>query len=92
MNQPILYLIVCAAPPAQHIQEVVVKIQHARWGVCLITTLQATRFIHTQLLVELTGYPVRSDYKLPGEADPLPKADALLVMPATFNTINKWVV
>jgi phosphopantothenoylcysteine decarboxylase len=27
---------------------------------------------------------------LPGEADPLPKADAMLVMPATFNTINKW--
>ncbi len=24
------------------------------------------------------------------EADPLPKADAILVMPATFNMINKW--
>lgn len=38
----------------------------------------------------LTGHVVRTDYKLPGEADPLPKADVLLVMPATFNTINKW--
>jgi len=91
MNRPILYLVVCAAPPAQHIQEFVVKIQHDGWNVCIIVTPQATRFIHTQLLVELTGYPVRSDYKLLGEADPLPKADALLVMPATFNTINKWV-
>lgn len=90
MTQPILYLIVCAAPPAQYIQEFVVKVQHAGWDVCVIATPQATRFIHAQLLIELTGYAVRSDYKLPGEADPLPKADALLLMPATFNTINKW--
>ncbi len=90
MNQPILYLIVCAAPPAHHIQEFVVKVQQNGWDVCIIATPQAMRFINAQLLTELTGYAVRSDYKLPGEADPLPKADAVLVMPATFNTINKW--
>jgi phosphopantothenoylcysteine synthetase/decarboxylase len=33
---------------------------------------------------------VRIDYKLPHEADPLPKADIILGMPLTFNTINKW--
>ena len=90
MRRPILYLIVCAAPPAQSIQEFVAKIQQNEWDVCIIATPQATRFIHAQLLTELTGYMVRSDYKLPGEADPLPKADVILVMPATFNTINKW--
>jgi flavoprotein len=42
------------------------------------------------VLATLSGHVVRTDYKLPGEADPLPKADAILVMPATFNTINKW--
>ena len=90
MRRPILYLIVCAAPPAQSIQEFVAKIQQNEWDVCIIATPQATRFIHAQLLTELTGYMVRSDYKLPGEADPLPKADVILVMPETFNTINKW--
>ena len=90
MNRPILYLIICAAPPAQHIQEFVAKVQQNGWDVCIIATPQAMRFIHAQLLTELTGYMVRSDYKLPGEADPLPKADVILVMPATFNTINKW--
>jgi len=38
----------------------------------------------------MTGHPVRSAYKLPGEPDVLPPPSALLVAPATFNTINKW--
>jgi phosphopantothenoylcysteine decarboxylase len=46
--------------------------------------------MHSEALAELSGHLVRTGYKLPGEADPLPKADAMLVMPATFNTINKW--
>jgi hypothetical protein len=29
-------------------------------------------------------------YKLPGEPDVLPEPDAIIVAPATFNTINKW--
>jgi phosphopantothenoylcysteine synthetase/decarboxylase len=27
---------------------------------------------------------------MPGEADELPPADAVVVAPATFNTVNKW--
>jgi phosphopantothenoylcysteine synthetase/decarboxylase len=46
--------------------------------------------MNTEAIAKLSGHLVRTDYKLPGEADPLPKADAMLVMPATFNTINKW--
>ncbi|MFE6081151.1 hypothetical protein [Streptomyces virginiae] len=40
----------------------------------------------------LTGHPVRSRYKRPGEADVWPTADAILVAPATFNTINGWAL
>lgn len=90
-NQPsILYLIVCAAPPAQQTAEVVPVLQAAGWGVCVITTPQASRWVDRPQLEQLTGHVVRTEYKLPGEADPLPKPDAMLVMPATFNTINKW--
>jgi phosphopantothenoylcysteine synthetase/decarboxylase len=41
-------------------------------------------------LEELTGHPVRSHYKHPDEPDVLPSANAFVVAPATFNTINKW--
>src|SRR5437016_6058095 len=89
-SHPILYLMVCAAPPAQQTQEVVPLLQEAGWDVCVIATPQASRWMNIGTLAELSGHIVRTDYKLPGEADPLPKADAMLVMPATFNTINKW--
>lgn len=86
----VLYLLICAAPPAQQMSEFIPVLQLAGWTVCVIATPQAQRWIKREELEGLTGYPVRTDYKLPGEADPLPKADAILVMPATFNTINKW--
>ena len=35
-------------------------------------------------------HPVRSQYKNPGEPDLLPDPDAIIVAPATVNTINKW--
>jgi len=87
---PVLYLMVCAAPPAQQTLEVVPLLQAAGWDVCVIATPQASRWMDTETIAEISGHVVRTDYKLPGEADPLPKADAMLVMPATFNTINKW--
>lgn len=86
----ILYLLVCAAPPAQQTAQVVQALQEIHWDTCVITTPQARRWIDIPTIETLTGHVVRTDYKLPGEADPLPKADAMLVMPATFNTINKW--
>jgi phosphopantothenoylcysteine decarboxylase len=89
-NKLVLYLIICAAPPAQQMHEFIPSLQSVGWDVCVITTPQATRWINITGLETLTGHVVRTDYKLPGEADPLPKAHAILVMPATFNTVNKW--
>ena len=86
----VLYLVVCAAPPAQQTPHIVTALQQAGWDVCVIATPQASRWIDRSAIEALTGHMVRIDYKLPGEGDPLPKAEAMLVMPATFNTINKW--
>src|SRR4051794_7841476 len=44
----------------------------------------------TDALAQLTGRVVRYDYKQPDEPDALPLPDAMVVAPATFNTINKW--
>jgi hypothetical protein len=41
-------------------------------------------------LEQLTGHPVRSEYKDPGGPDVLPDPDAVIIAPATVNTINKW--
>jgi phosphopantothenoylcysteine synthetase/decarboxylase len=86
----VLYLIACAAPPARDADVLVKLAQQAGWKVCVIATPSARSFIHSSALEVLTGYPVRSNYKRPDEPDVLPPADAMIVAPATFNTINKW--
>ena len=48
------------------------------------------KFIDTQALAGQTGFAVAHEYKLPDGTDMLPPADAMIVCPATFNTINKW--
>lgn len=87
-----VYIISCGTPNAQQLYELVPLLQSANWDVCVILTPYATRFVDQEHLVQLTGHPVRSEYKRPEDPDVLPPADALVVYPATFNTINKWAL
>jgi phosphopantothenoylcysteine synthetase/decarboxylase len=42
-------------------------------------------------LEQLTGYPVRTEFRKPDDPEPgWPMADAILVAPATINTVCKW--
>ena len=41
-------------------------------------------------LAALTRDRVRTAFRMPDEPDELPAADAVVVAPATFNTVNKW--
>jgi phosphopantothenoylcysteine synthetase/decarboxylase len=61
------------------------------WEVCVVSTPDGLKWIDVPGLADLTGHPVRHRYKYPGDPDVLPAADAMLVAPATVNTINKWV-
>jgi hypothetical protein len=88
----VLYLIACAAPPAQNIGYMINLAQNDGWDVCLISTPSAVKFINITAMTELTGHPVRSEYKEPGASDTLPAPDAVIVAPATVNTINKWAL
>jgi Flavoprotein len=94
MATGVLYLVCCAAPPALHAEEVVVSAGARGWDVCLVCTPTAAHWLRDRSarLETLTGHPVRSQYKLPGEPDVLPPADAMLVAPATSNTIAKWAL
>lgn len=88
--KPMLYLVVCAAPPAQRIDELVELLHQAAWNICVIPTPRVVSWLDCHALAQQTGYPVRHDHKQPGDRDVLPRADAIAVVPATFNTINKW--
>ncbi|WP_306323724.1 MULTISPECIES: flavoprotein [unclassified Streptomyces] len=89
-----LYLFASAAPPVFDIARVIEDAQADGWDVCLGLTPTAAHWLDDRLegLAALTGHPVRSEYKLPGEPDVWPKADVILFAPATFNSINCWAL
>jgi hypothetical protein len=94
MTSRVLYLFGSAAPPVFDVASVIEDAQRHGFDVCLGLTPTANRWLGSQLqeLERLTGHPVRSEYKLPGEPDVWPKADVILVAPATFNTVNAWAL
>jgi phosphopantothenoylcysteine synthetase/decarboxylase len=80
---------VCAAGPASEVGRLVELAQERAWDVQVIATPAAMGFIDVAALEAQTGRPVRSEYRAPGEPRS-PRADAIVVAPATYNTINKW--
>ena len=88
--KPTLYIIVCGAGVAHDIDKLVTSAVDEDWDTYVIPTPSATDFIDIAALEQQTGHPVRSRYRKPGEPGKLPKADAVIVAPATYNTINKW--
>jgi len=89
-SRPMLYLVGCAAPPVQHLDELVELLHQTGWHICIIPTPRAAGWINNHALAQQTGHPVRHDQRPPGDMDSLPRADVIAVVPATFNTINKW--
>lgn len=88
-ERPVLYVIACGGSPASELPGFVTQALELGWDVCVIATPSGLKFIDAAGLAELTGHPVRSEYKQPDEPDVLPPADAFVVAPATFNTVNK---
>ncbi|KXK60937.1 MULTISPECIES: flavoprotein [Micromonospora] len=85
-----LYVVACGSPLARHVGRLVGAAQRDGWDVCVVTTPDGAKFLDHEALARQTGHPVRSRYKQPGDPDLLPPADAMIVCPATVNTVNKW--
>lgn len=86
----VLYVLVCGSSAARGADRLVELAQRDGWEVCVIASPDGAKFVDVPALARLTGHPVRTHYKHPTEPDVLPPPDALVVAPATANTINKW--
>src|SRR5712692_5262590 len=84
----VLPLIVCGAGPAADARKLIKLAQQRGWRAQVIATPTAMAFIDTAALEALTGSPVRSAYRSPGEPRSM-QADAVIVAPGTYNTISK---
>jgi phosphopantothenoylcysteine synthetase/decarboxylase len=86
-----LYVIVCGAGPATDIATLIRLAQAQGWRVCVVTTPAGGQFVDAAELETMTGYPMRTGFRKPGDPEPsLPLADAIVVAPATINTVCKW--
>ncbi|WP_019872441.1 flavoprotein [Salinispora oceanensis] len=85
-----LQIVVCGAGPAANAAQLVKAAQGRSWTATVTATPSAMNFIESQPLESLTGHPVRSTYQSsPGTRRSLPATDALVIAPATYNSINK---
>jgi phosphopantothenoylcysteine synthetase/decarboxylase len=86
----VLYVVVCGAGPAGEIGKLVDLAQADGWDVHLIATPAGRDFLDITALEALTGHAVRSAYRDPGQPRlRTPPADAIIVAPATYNTMCK---
>ncbi|MFC4565449.1 flavoprotein [Nocardiopsis mangrovi] len=84
-----LYLIVSGAMAREPVSDLVRGLQGADWRVSVLSTPMGTRFHDPAELAELTGEPVRVEFRMPGTGAPLPPPDAVLACPLTFTSVNK---
>ncbi|MFD4976908.1 flavoprotein [Streptomyces sp. NPDC058424] len=89
-KKPFLYVVVCACGIAGDVSKLITAAQERQWDVGVVATPQGLGFLDAAVVEGQTGFPIRSAWRTPGEARPLPPADAIAVAPATFNTVNKW--
>jgi phosphopantothenoylcysteine synthetase/decarboxylase len=88
MPGPDITVIVCGAPLTVRTPELVSHLQSAGWSPTVVGTPAAMEWLDPDAITRLTGRPPRTAFRNPTQ----PKAgaaSAVLVCPATFNTLNK---
>jgi hypothetical protein len=91
MNRGLLCLVGSGSSGVLDISEAVSLAQRDGWDVGVALTPTAADWLADDLpgLAELTGRPVRHVPRRPGEPNPWPPISAVLLAPATFNTLNR---
>ncbi|MFC6158916.1 flavoprotein [Kribbella jiaozuonensis] len=80
-------IVACGAPLASRIEDGVRAARERGWQPYVIPTDAALPWLEGQDLAEVS---VVSGNRGPGEPKRTPKADAVAVVPTTFNTLNAW--
>ena len=87
MTERTLYLVTCGAPLASRLEDGVRAAREHGWTPYVIPTDAALPWLTGQ---DLAGAPVLTGNRAPGEPKRTPKAEAVAVVPTTFNTLNAW--
>lgn len=89
MTKPVVSLIVCGAPLTARTSDLAAALVADGFDVSVIATPAASEWLDADAVEAVTGEAPRSAFRSPGS----PKRDgdpaAVVVCPATFNTVNK---
>lgn len=85
-----LYVVATSAPPVLYLDSLLSRLAERDWDCYAILSPTAATWVDVNHLAEVTGHPVRVEFRRPGEPDPLPPATAIVAAPLTFNSLNKW--
>ena len=85
-----LRVVVCGGSAAGGVLGLITAAAARGWTVDVTATQNALEFVDPAEIARASGRPVRTTYKFAPDGTRIsPPADALIVAPATFNTINK---
>jgi phosphopantothenoylcysteine synthetase/decarboxylase len=88
----VVYLIVCGAGPAKHAVRFVEAARASGWDCHVMATPTGAIFTDLNALEAASGHPVTTKHRKPGTPRrDRPDADAVVIAPATANTICKLV-
>ncbi|WP_157979866.1 flavoprotein [Kribbella monticola] len=87
MTSKTLYIVVCGAPLASRAGDGVRAAREHGWDPYVIPTGAAMPWLADQ---DLGGAPVITGNRTPDQPKRTPPADAVAVVPMTFNTLNAW--
>lgn len=94
MSRGVLYVVVAAAGATREAPSRLLPLAEDRgWDVHVLATQQAAAVFPEAMaeFVERTGRPVRTDFHT-AVGYSLPDPDAVVVAPATYNTVTKWAL
>jgi phosphopantothenoylcysteine synthetase/decarboxylase len=94
MTLGVLYVVVTGAGATRQVPALLLPPAMERgWDVRVLATEQAARAFPEAMvqIEEVTGRPVRTDFHT-AVGYSLPDPDALIVAPATYNTLSKWAL
>jgi phosphopantothenoylcysteine synthetase/decarboxylase len=92
MKRPHLLAVPCGAGPAADIGTLISIAQRVGWSASVTATPSAVPFLDVGGIETMTGAVPRTGFEPPadrGQTRTVRKADAIIIAPATYNSINK---
>jgi phosphopantothenoylcysteine synthetase/decarboxylase len=89
---PALIIVACGAPLAARVHDLAATAIRDGWDVTVVATRAALSWLDGEAVRRTVGRPAVTDYRIPDEPKRGDRPAAVVVCPATFNTVNRMAL